>query len=1206
MKTKDEFEKFCNDTLSKVLEPYYLKNRKKINFSIVLYLILEILLIGGVVYLKSKINLNINSVIVSVIGSVFLLGVVFVGAYKQIKENMCLINKVIIEMMLEFITDSKKTIELKENTMISKDTINECRIFNIKDLKVTGKNYMTFSYKGKNITISDSKIYKLVKKDKKYVRKYIFDGQFISMTFNKPVRSFIYLVPNNVKDLGNKLLNYINYEGTKVELENPLFSKKYKVYSYDEIQARYILSLRLMERMIELDSVLKDKKYIVFRENGRMTLFVENETMDDTRNMKIPVVKNLLKEQKCLLNMFKRLMRYIEIYETLDLGNKLYQPDQMIQQLLADAGKNAKQPKTSVVVSTPAQTPERNVTTGTLSGILENKRFGYKYCYENCVKLNENNTLTLPHDVINSVTFIGPDLERPGVNLIENKINIMVNEFGWEIKEQPVTVMSSGNKFVKVVYKGEGSTSRNMTTYYFNNVENPSYTCGINFKYYENDIEYVSAQVENILSTFILKERFGGYITNTENGFEYQYKNAIEKSDEKIYFADRIYISTYSRVNREKYTVLEFIEARKKEYIEELKWKDVEDLGVYEYGNNKFHKLLIKSEKQKMETFIYANEDVPDVWYLINFRANIDVEISNISDEVEFVLSSFKILSDKKKGTCVSKKYGIKYDYINVNKIEDENEIIFSNNRKMFIKLKNLKTFNNEEECIRNVIFEYTEFYSWVLKSEISQAVYGNNVYKKTSFSSRKNLGYNMDLYFRYIPETNYMIIVAVYYYNDEILELSKETETVFLTLEMLGLKSGKEMIGNTGVSVEYSNAIGSEKGIIYYSTNTRVVLSVFDSERYNDEKAMYENANKSALENGWEIIAEQNILIGEKDAHMFELKKKESKYRMKSYFIKSSNNRQVYNIDVKFYDDEDIQYGQEVLEIINSLKLESGKDGVLSSNKNACGFEYKNAYYNQEKNEISYPGNITFSIIADKIKTEESEEDFINSKIREMTSKHEWILDSSQKETYGTNEYLKYVFKYKDRTLEKYILLPMKNDRNTVFQVNMKYTKDDIKMLSAEKICVLSTFKVYEKINGDYIDSKYKYSYSYINANYLDDTANGNGTLYYPNNVKVNVYCTNKSKYATLEEFMQVKENQWVEDWKFLLASNPEEFAIGENVFVKYRLKSQKSNLSRESYFCKSNNGDYYKYIVIDYLDDDINNYLNELMYILITYKEL
>ena len=628
--------------------------------------------------------------------------------------------------------------------------------------------------------------------------------------------------------------------------------------------------------------------------------------------------------------MFKSLTRYIEIYETLDLGNKLYQPDQMIQQLLADANKNAKQPKANVIVSTPIQTPERKITIGTLNGVLENKRFGYKYCYEKCVKLNENKTLTLPYDVINSVTFIGQDIENQGVNIIENKINVMVNEFGWEIKEPPITVVASGNKFIKVVYKGESLNSRNMTTYYLNNIDNPSYTCGINFKYYENDIEHVAEQVEHILSTFILKERFGGYITNTENGFEYQYKNAIEKKDEKIYFADGIYISTYSRVNREKYTLTEFIEHRKKEYIEELKWKDVEELGVYECGNNKFYKLLVKSEKQKMETFIYTDQDVPNVWYIMNFRANIDVEISNINDEMEFVLSSFKILKDKKNGTCVSKKYGIKYDYINVNKIEDENEIVFSNNRKMFIKLKNLKTFNSESECIRSVIFEYTEFYSWVLKSEMTQTIYGNNVYKKTSFSNSKKLGYNMDLYFRYIQETNYMIIVAVYYYNDEIFELSKEVETVFSTIEMLGLKSGKEMIGNTGVSVEYSNAIGAEKGVIYYSTNTRVVLTVFDSERYNDEKALYENANKSALENGWEIVGEQDILILEKYAHMFELKKKDSKYRMKSYFIKSSNDRQVYNIDVKFYDDEDIQYGQEIQEIINSLKLESGKDGIL------------------------------------------------------------------------------------------------------------------------------------------------------------------------------------------------------------------------------------------------------------------------------------
>lgn len=1206
MKTKDEFEKFCNDTLSPVLEPYYSSNKKKIFISIFIFLVLEAIIASGIFFIKTKINLDVDFIKIYIGISITLMFITILGIRSRIKENIYKINKNIIESIVGFISDAKTQPELKENTMISRDTISECRIFNLNDLKVTGRNFMQFGYKGKTITISDSQIYKYIKKDKKYVKKYAFDGQFISMTFNKPVRSFIYLIPNSFKNIGNKLLNYIKYDGTKVDLENPLFSKIYKVYSYDEIQARYILSLRLMERMTELDSVFGGKKYIVFRENGKMTLFVENETMETTRNMKLPVFKNFLKEQKYLLSIFKKLVRYAEIYEILDLGNTLYQPDKMVQQMLNKAQENAKKPVKNAVVSGSVTIPERKITTGSLSGIRESKRYGYKYCYENCVEMDKERGLILPYDIINTITFITPDMENPSADIIESKINVMTNEYGWEMVNQPETVVYSGNQFIKVIYKGSNPDSRKMTTFYYCNEKNSSCTCGINFKYYENDIENVSSQIENILSSFILLERIGGYMTNEEKGFEFQYKNALEKKDEKIYFYDNINVSTSVHVNREKYDLSQYIEYRKKELIE-LGWKEVEEQGEVEFGKNKFYKFLATTDNHKMETYTLKNNDSQDVWYQINFKSSIDVDISNLSEEVEFILDSFTLLNTKKRGIVESRKYGIKYSYENVNKIGNDTEIIFSNNRSMYIKLKNLKTFSNEAECIRNVICEYTELYNWVLKSELTEVIFGNNVYKKTYFSSSKTLGRNMDLYFRIIPETNYMLVVPVYYYNDEILELSNEVATVLSSLEMIGLKSGKELIANSGVSIEYKNAIGYDNGIVYYSTNTRVVINIYELDKYKDKIDLYESSNKTLIKNDWELIGEQCIAFGNKNANMYEFKMKDSKYKAKSYFIDSETGRQVYNLCVKYFDREDIEYADEIFSLLNSIKVESGSDGYLVLPKSACRFHYLNAFYDKKENEVVYHGHTVFGIVVNKIKVEESEEDFINSKIREMTAEHEWQLVGNGKESYGNNDYLKYVFKSGKRTLEKYILLPMKNDRNTVFQINIRYTNDNIEFIQKEKEHALSTFEIMNKIEGTFVDEKRKFSFSYMNANYLDDQKINDTKLYYPNGIKMQVYWTSfKDKYETLEDLLKYKEKEWVEEWKFVLSSGPELFVIGDNEFIKYKLKSQKSTIEREYYFYKNNKMDYYKYIVFEYYDNDIQNYLNEVMYILLTFKEI
>jgi len=161
----------------------------------------------------------------------------------------------------------------------------------------------------------------------KRVKQKFFDGCYISAVLNKNIAEHIYVIPNNISDLvlNNGLINdYIMHKGVNVELENLEFSKKYKVYSEDEIQARYVLSLSLMEKINNIDTVIEGKKYIIFKENGKVVICVPGLKIENMRKVSMPLNYSKEKVNKAIEKVFEKIYGLFSIYDILDLGNDLY------------------------------------------------------------------------------------------------------------------------------------------------------------------------------------------------------------------------------------------------------------------------------------------------------------------------------------------------------------------------------------------------------------------------------------------------------------------------------------------------------------------------------------------------------------------------------------------------------------------------------------------------------------------------------------------------------------------------------------------------------------------------------------------------------------------------------------------------------------------------------------------------------------------
>lgn len=334
-KSEEDFNHFFDNEYYDKLNVYYNecnKKKKKIMLSklfwgsiLAIFFVIVTTLIELNKYTNGSLWL-IDLAVICVIG----IGVFF-AIYNNTRKNMIELNDKIIMDIIAFITgNSIENIEYSPEKRISKNSLNESNLFNLNVVNYNGKNFIKAPYNKNTMVFSDiyTYVYDTVERNgkKSYKKRFLFDGIYIGATMNKKNKNQIYLIPNNIGDkfIQSKIKSYIHYSGYDINLENTEFMKKYKVFCDDEIQARYILSMSLMERINKVDEIFKQKKYIVFKEGRRFTMCIEGISIEKIRNCALPVFQDKEKERIAVLKMFNHLNNLFKIYHILDLGNDLY------------------------------------------------------------------------------------------------------------------------------------------------------------------------------------------------------------------------------------------------------------------------------------------------------------------------------------------------------------------------------------------------------------------------------------------------------------------------------------------------------------------------------------------------------------------------------------------------------------------------------------------------------------------------------------------------------------------------------------------------------------------------------------------------------------------------------------------------------------------------------------------------------------------
>jgi len=151
--------------------------------------------------------------------------------------------------------------------------------------------------------------------------KIVFKGIFIVADFNKNFSGHTVVLPDTAERMLGKFgqnLQSMSSRGELVKLEDPEFEKEFCVYSDNQVEARYILSPSLMQRITEFKRKWNTKVYLSFRNSKVYIAIKMKKNLFETRLFKSIVDYNFIEEN------IRFLILLTGIVEDLNLNTRIW------------------------------------------------------------------------------------------------------------------------------------------------------------------------------------------------------------------------------------------------------------------------------------------------------------------------------------------------------------------------------------------------------------------------------------------------------------------------------------------------------------------------------------------------------------------------------------------------------------------------------------------------------------------------------------------------------------------------------------------------------------------------------------------------------------------------------------------------------------------------------------------------------------------
>jgi hypothetical protein len=207
---------------------------------------------------------------------------------------------------------------------ISQSLFKKSKLFTSRVDRLSGNDFVKGKIDGVKIKFSDIHAEKREKNSQnKNIWTTVFQGLFIVAEFNKNFHAKTVVIPDTAQshfgDLIGGWLQSNNFSREElVKMDNIEFEKEFVVYSNDQIEARYILSHTLMQRLLNFQRKLKNPVYISFIGDSIHIAIEYNKDLFEAS------VFHSLLEYKVAMEYVQTLHLAIGIIDELKLNQKLW------------------------------------------------------------------------------------------------------------------------------------------------------------------------------------------------------------------------------------------------------------------------------------------------------------------------------------------------------------------------------------------------------------------------------------------------------------------------------------------------------------------------------------------------------------------------------------------------------------------------------------------------------------------------------------------------------------------------------------------------------------------------------------------------------------------------------------------------------------------------------------------------------------------
>lgn len=153
-----------------------------------------------------------------------------------------------------------------------------------------------------------------------------FDGLFLTADFHKDFGGRMRVLPDQAESLlgrlGKKLQAFRPFSDEKlVYVEDPVFEKHFVIYGTDQIEARYILSTSMLERIVALKQKWADEISLSFR-NSMVSVAIKHK-----KNLFEPDLKRSALDRDQVAQFYHELTTCFALVEDLNLNTRIWSKD---------------------------------------------------------------------------------------------------------------------------------------------------------------------------------------------------------------------------------------------------------------------------------------------------------------------------------------------------------------------------------------------------------------------------------------------------------------------------------------------------------------------------------------------------------------------------------------------------------------------------------------------------------------------------------------------------------------------------------------------------------------------------------------------------------------------------------------------------------------------------------------------------------------